>query len=77
MFYNMLDKKLQSDIDYNERSLPEIYGREAFKANEFYNELADWEIAWVKIKKEFSDVGREDELEVAKILIQKYQNRIK
>lgn len=76
MFYQMLDEHLQNGTDYQEVDLPLVFGRESFRANEFYSSLADWEIKWVKSIKTFKQSERLDELFVVKALIEKYQNQI-
>jgi len=46
--WEMFFKYLTSNPDYKENNLPQVYGRESFRANEFYKKLADWEVAWTK-----------------------------
>ena len=50
----MLSDCLNKDIEYVEEGLPLVYGREAWRANAFYNELADWEVSWIRNKKVFN-----------------------
>ena len=52
-FFTMLSDCLDKDTEYIEEGLPLIYGREAWRANDFYNELADWEVNWIHSKKHF------------------------
>ena len=53
-FFAMLSDCLNKDIEYVEEGLPLVYGREAWRANAFYNELADWEVSWIHNKKVFN-----------------------
>jgi len=76
MFYNMLSEHLQNGTDYHENDLPLNYGRESFRANKFYNSLADWEIKWVKSKKTFKSIDKMDELDIAKEIVEKYKYKI-
>jgi alpha-N-acetylglucosaminidase len=46
-FHSFLREKLQKGEAYSETGLPQVFGREAWRANEFYSKLADWEAAWV------------------------------
>lgn len=77
IFYDMLSVHLENGTDYSEENLPMVHGREAFRANEFYSKMADWEIAWVKSIKQFKVNENIDELDVAKDLLDKYAGRIK
>ncbi len=43
-FYAMLQEHLDNGTEYIEEGLPQVYGREAFRANEFYSNLGDWEL---------------------------------
>jgi alpha-N-acetylglucosaminidase len=43
MFYAMLDQHQKDGTQYNEEGLPQVHGREALRANDFYSKLADWE----------------------------------
>lgn len=54
---------------------PKFFERQAWRANEFYNTLADWETAWTTQTKSFSE-NKPDELEIVITLISKYENRI-
>ena len=53
--------------------LPLAYGREDFRANDFYNQLADWELAYVvQTDKARIPVTRGDELVITRRLFDKY-----
>jgi alpha-N-acetylglucosaminidase len=71
-FYDMITIKLTKGEKYTEKGLPQHYGREAFRANDFYNELANWEIAWVKSQKKFIQQKNINELQIVKKLVEKY-----
>ena len=76
IFYAMLSDKLKSGTSYDETNLPKVYGRETFRANNFYSDLADKEIAWIKSKKQFPNRLSEDEIKVVINLIQKYKVQV-
>lgn len=48
MFYDMLEEHLENGTEYSEEGLQQVYKREAFRANDFYDKLADWELSFVK-----------------------------
>lgn len=53
IFFDYLDGILERGEAYYEDTLPQVYGREAFRANGCYQELADFEVAWLHEKKSF------------------------
>lgn len=72
-FYNMLETCLIKGMDYKEEGLPLTHGREAFRANDFYDRLADWELLYVASSHKFDTsltVG--DEVETVKAMYDKY-----
>ena len=72
-FYAMLQEHLDNGTEYKEEGLPQVYGREAFRANEFYDRLADWELAFVeRPNKARTPITEGDELEVVRKLFAKY-----
>lgn len=72
-FYTMLQEKLDAGTSYNEEGLPLVHGRESFRANEFYNNLADWELQFVSASnKTRTPLTQGDEVEVATRLYKKY-----
>lgn len=72
-FYDMLLQHLEEGTPYVEKGLPQIYGRESFRANDFYNRLADWELQFVATpNKARTPITVGDELEMAGRLYQKY-----
>lgn len=73
MFYNMLQENLDSGKNYSEEGLPQTHGREAFRANDFYSRLGDWELEYVsKTNKIRTPVTQGDEIEVAGRMFKKY-----
>lgn len=46
-FYNMLEQHLEDGTDYSEKGLKLTHGREAFRANSFYNDLGNRELNYV------------------------------
>ena len=72
-FYTMLQGHLDAGTDYQEEGLPLAYGREDFRANDFYNQLADWELAYVvQTDKARTPVTRGDERVITLRLFDKY-----
>lgn len=67
--------KLEKGEAYSEAGLPQVYGREAWRAGGFYNDLATWEEAWVRTPKSWQklDVGNGDEIRVATELQKKWK----
>ena len=73
MFYAMLQEHLDKGTSYKEEGLPQVYGRETFRANEFYDRLADWEMAYVETHKKMrTPITEGDEVEVAQRMYDKY-----
>ena len=73
MFYDMLQTHLDNGTNYSEEGIPMVHGREAFRANDFYNELANWELSFVaKSNKARTPITQGDEVEIASELYQKY-----
>ena len=72
-FYTMLQGHLDAGTDYQEEGLSLAYGREDFRANDFYNRLAEWELAYVdQTGKARTPVTHGDELVVTRRLFDKY-----
>lgn len=72
MFYAMLDQHLENGTDYIEKGLPQVHGREALRANDFYNQLADWETSWIETPKQFKELPVGDELNIVLETFKKY-----
>lgn len=73
MFYAMLQEHLDKGTNYNEKNLPLTHGRESFRANDFYDKLANWELSFVeKTHKARTPITVGDEIEIATELYKKY-----
>lgn len=73
MFYAMLQNCLDKGISYSEAGLPTTHGREAFRANEFYSKLGDWELEYVStLNKVRTPITQGDEVETVLLLFKKY-----
>jgi hypothetical protein len=68
----MFFRYLATHPDYQETGLPQVYGRETFRANEFYRQLADWEIAWTK-QHHATPVEWGDDIKTSLRLLEKYR----
>lgn len=47
IFFDEIEKKIADNEHYSEENLELVYGREAFRANDIYDKIADFEIGWV------------------------------
>lgn len=73
MFHNTLGNCMKQGKSYNETELPLVHGREAFRANELYNQMADWEMEFVQTRhKARTPVTMGDEVDVARRMFNKY-----
>lgn len=73
MFYDEMSGYLERGEEYVEEGLPQIYGREAFRANALYDKMADWEMNFVSTcHKARTPVTQGDELATVKRLFKKY-----
>ena len=77
-FHAFLRAKLEKGEPYSEGGLPQVYGRESWRAGGFYNELAAWEEQWIATPKQWKKlaVGNGDELKVATELQKKWEPAI-
>ncbi|WP_443938414.1 alpha-N-acetylglucosaminidase [Pedobacter sp. MW01-1-1] len=50
-FFAFLKKNLDENVVYSEEKLKNVHGREALRANPFYDELANWELQWIHTPK--------------------------
>lgn len=72
-FYAMLQKHLDEGTTYREEDAKMDLGRQAFRANDFYSGLADWELSFVsRPNKARTPVVIGDEISVTKRLYDKY-----
>ena len=78
MFYDMLAESLASGKTYSEAGAKMSNGREAFRGNEFYDRLADWEIDFVATPKtDIDPAPKGDEIETARKMFGKYSELAK
>ena len=72
-FYSMLQEHLDAGTEYKEEGLKLTHGREAFRANDFYSKLGDWELAFAaKTGKARVPATQGDELQITRRLFNKY-----
>ena len=72
-FYAMLQTHLDNGTRYSEDGLPHTHGREAFRANDFYSDLGDWELQFVATpNKARTPLTQGDEVETVTRLYKKY-----
>lgn len=72
-FYAMLQQHLDDGTPYVEDGLPQVYGRETFRANDFYSALGDWELQFVGTSgKTRYPIAQGDDLETVRELYSKY-----
>ncbi|MDF7822738.1 alpha-N-acetylglucosaminidase [Pontiellaceae bacterium B12227] len=74
-FYAYLGDKLEKGEGYRDAA-PTSYGRQAFRANEFYKELADWEIDWIHRSHDISEKPIGNTGALVKKLAQKYKRHL-
>lgn len=73
MFYDMLRKNLEAGTPYSEKGVKMTHGREAFRANDFYKELGDWELKYVATyNKGRTPVTEGHDITVVQNLVKKY-----
>jgi alpha-N-acetylglucosaminidase len=73
-FYQFIDAKLAAGEEYSELKLPQAFGRESWKANDFYRALAQWEKSWVITPKaNGSQLPEEDTVTLAVALLEKWR----
>jgi alpha-N-acetylglucosaminidase len=76
-FFDMLRQSIVDKKPYTETGLKQVYGREALRANDFYNNLADWELNWIKTPKHPKPVITGRELATVKLIQSKYSSLLK
>lgn len=73
MFYDEMLGYLDRGEEYTEDNLPLVYGREAFRANDLYDKMADWEMNFVSTyNKARTPITQGDEIKIVKRLFKKY-----
>ncbi len=71
--FDLMLTSYQNGEPYNEEGTPLNHGREAFRANDFYDDLADWEINYVNTPKQDIDPRTKgDEVALAQKMAKKY-----
>lgn len=71
--YDVMETSLAKGKPYNDDDAKQNHGREAFRGNEFYSDLADWEIAFSKTPKaDINPNPKGDEVKLAKQMFEKY-----
>lgn len=77
-FYSMLQEHLDKGTEYREQDAKMDLGRQAFRGNEFYNKLADWEMDFVnRPGKTRMPVTEGDEVEITLTMFDKYSKLAK
>ncbi len=71
LFYGFLYNKLKAGQDYKDPHKL-VYGREAFRANKFYNRLADWELQWCHTHHKLTSQPQGDAIKLARTILTKY-----
>ncbi|MGL5562532.1 MAG: alpha-N-acetylglucosaminidase [Tannerellaceae bacterium] len=72
--YDIMETSLAKGEPYNDDDAKQNHGREAFRGNEFYSDLADWEIAFSKTPKtDINPNPKGDEVKLAKQMFEKYR----
>lgn len=73
MFYDSMLGYLERGETYKEEGLPQVHGREAFRANDLYKRMADWEMEFVSTPgKARTPITEGDEIEITRQLFTKY-----
>lgn len=73
IFYDMLQGHLDNNTEYEESTAKMDLGRQSFRANPFYDNLADWELAFVnRPGKARTPIVEGNEIELAKGMFKKY-----
>lgn len=72
-FYAMLQEHLDKGTNYDEAVAKMDLGRQAFRANDFYSKLADWELAFTeRPDKVRTPITTGDEIKIASVMYKKY-----
>ncbi len=75
IFFAMLQECLDTDAEYTEDTLPQVYGRESFRANACYQEMAEFETGWVRGRKTFKPAEK-DAVPEARRLLARYRDKL-
>ncbi len=72
--WGMFFDHLAANPDYQDSSAPlDKFGRETLRANDFYNKLADWEIAWTQQRHNLPAEPTGDTIAISTKLLEKYR----
>lgn len=74
-FYTHLEKILEEGKTYKDPS-KQTFGRESFRANDFYSKLADWELAWIKKRHRFPNPSKITPASIALKIEKKYRSKL-
>lgn len=75
IFFNYIGDCLKNDAEYIEDTLPQIYGREVFRANECYEIMAEFETNWLYMREKKSD-RKLDFNSIVWHMVMKYHSKI-
>ncbi len=71
-FYAMLRECLVKGVRYDESAVPLRNGRQQLRANEFYSQLADWEMEWITTPKKYGKIVHPDEISTVQAAFAKW-----
>ncbi|MBQ4354566.1 MAG: alpha-N-acetylglucosaminidase [Clostridia bacterium] len=75
-FFDKMKDILEKDEEYSEDGLPLVYGRETWRANALYNEMADLEVEWIHSEKTFLPYEQADQKTTVRELLEQYDSRV-
>ena len=75
-FHAYIAQRLENRKAYKEKGLKQHHGRAAFRANDFYTQLADWETAWVKGHTKYSPLPQGNPVTLSQKMLVKYADAI-
>ncbi|MGN1095891.1 MAG: alpha-N-acetylglucosaminidase [Eubacteriales bacterium] len=75
IFFNYLEQCMDKGLEYEEDTLPQVCGRETFRANGCYEIMADFETEWLHTKKDYTSCALDFE-DTINSLLKKYSSRI-
>ena len=73
IFFNHLEKALKNNISYRDPTKKMTEGREGFRANDFYNTLADFELKWIEEDLQLPSEPKANALETVLRMYEKYK----
>ena len=75
-FLTHVSELLKKGAPYEEAGLAQQFGHEAWRANDFYKQLAEWESTWVRTPAVVDPRPQGDALELARAFLAKYEGAI-